>query len=121
MEETVMGNKEESCSCGGFSSLLMGGLIGAGLALLLAPSTGKKTRQCIADYAKNLGGKANEAANEFAETLSDFVDNAGNRAAEILHDGGDLTMDSKKALLKALEKGQEILEKQRKKLESMID
>lgn len=49
------------------------------------------------------------------------MDNAGDRAAELLHEKANLSNDSKKALLRALERGQEILEKQRKKLEDMID
>ena len=45
-------------------ALVVGGLVGAGLALLLAPQSGKRTRQQIADlaedlrdYATDLGGK----------------------------------------------------------------
>jgi gas vesicle protein len=121
MEETVMRHKDEECLAGDVCKLVVGGLIGAGIALLLAPQAGKKSRKFLSCCAKEWGGKANEAANEFAETLSEFVDNAGNRAAELLHEGEGLSKDSKKALLKALEKGQEILEKQRKKLEDMID
>jgi len=115
-----MGHRE-SCAGGDICKIVVGGMLGAGVALLLAPQTGKKARKYLACCAKEWGGKANEAANELAETLSEFIDNAGDRAAEILHDGADLTKDSKKALLKALEKGQEILEKQRKRLEGMID
>ncbi|GFO55016.1 hypothetical protein GMSM_20230 [Geomonas sp. Red276] len=114
-------DRECSCESSDVAKIIVGGLIGAGIALLLAPQAGKKTRKYLADYAKNLGGKANEACNEFADSLTDFVDNAGERAAEILHEGGNLTQESKKALLRALEKGQEILEKQRKHLESMLD
>lgn len=116
-----MSHDKECCAAGDVCKVVVGGLIGAGIALLLAPQTGKKARKSLAGFAKNFGDKANDAANEFAETLSDFVDNAGNRAAELLHEGGDLTTESKKALLKALEKGQQILEKQRKKLEDMLD
>ncbi|HJV64524.1 MAG TPA: YtxH domain-containing protein [Geomonas sp.] len=116
-----MSHDKECCAAGDVFKIVVGGLIGAGIALLLAPQTGKKARKSLACYAKNFSNKANEAANEFAETLSDFVDSAGDRAAELLHEGGDLTQDSKKALLKALEKGQQILEKQRKKLEDMLD
>lgn len=116
-----MGHRDETCMAEGICKLVVGGLIGAGLALLLAPQTGKKTRKYLSCCAKEWGGKANEAASEFAETLSEFVDNAGTRAAELLQEGTDLSKDSKKALLKALEKGQEILEKQRKRLEDMID
>ena len=114
-----MGNKE-CCSGGDVCKLVVGGLIGAGLALLLAPQTGKKTRKYLARCAEEIGGKANEAASDFAETLSDFVDSAGSRAAQILKEGGDLSLESKKMLLSALEKGQEKLEEQRKKLADMI-
>jgi gas vesicle protein len=120
MEEEVMGHKEECC-CGGMGKVLLGGLIGAGIALLLAPQAGKKTRKYMACFAKDWGHKANDAANEFADNLSDWIDAAGDKAADILHQGADLTTDSKKSLLKALEKGQAILEKQRKRLEDMID
>jgi gas vesicle protein len=120
LEEEVMGHKEE-CSCGGIGKLLVGGLLGAGIALLLAPQTGKKTRKYLSCFAKDMTNKANDAANEFADNLSDWIDAAGDKAADILHQGADLTSDSKKSLLKALEKGQTILEKQRKRLEDMID
>ena len=111
---------KECRAAGDICKLLVGGLLGAGAALLLAPQTGKKTREELAGYAKKVGGRANEAANDLAETLSDFVDRAGNRAAEILQEGSELTQESKKALLAALEKGQEKLEEQRKKLADMI-
>ncbi|HBG04547.1 MAG: hypothetical protein A2075_10340 [Geobacteraceae bacterium GWC2_58_44] len=114
-----MGDKE-ACMAGDVCKLVVGGLLGAGLALLLAPQSGKKARKYLACCAKDFGGKANEAVNEFAETLSDFVETAGNRASEILEEGADLTQESKKALLAALEKGQEKLEAQRKKLADMI-
>jgi len=113
-------SKKESCAAGDVFKLVIGGLLGAGIALLLAPQTGKKARRALAGYAKTVGGKANEAANDFAETLSDFVDTAGNRAAEIFEEGSDLTQETKKALLAALEKGQQKLEEQRKKLADMI-
>jgi gas vesicle protein len=112
--------KRENGAGGDVFKLLLGGLLGAGVALLLAPQTGKKTRKYLACCAKTVGDKANVAANEFAETLSDWVETAGDRAAEIFEGGADLSQETKKALLAALEKGQEKLEEQRKKLADMI-
>ena len=111
---------KESCAAGGVCKLVVGGLLGAGVALLLFSQAGKRARNYWACCAKTVRGKANEAANDFAETLSDFVETAGNRAAEILEEGADLTQETKKGLLAALEKGQEKLEEQRKKLSDMI-
>lgn len=115
-----MGHNDESCGAGCVMKLVVGGLIGAGIALLLAPQTGKKTRKYLSCCAKDWSGKANEAVHDFAETLGDFVEKAADRATEILEEGADMTQESKKALLAALERGQEVLEAQRKKLASMI-
>jgi gas vesicle protein len=112
---------KERCGTGDMVMLLTGGLIGAGIALLLAPQTGKKTRKYLSCCAEKVGGKANEAANDLVETLSDFVDTAATRAAEIFEQGAELTQESKKTLLAALDKGQEKLAEQRKKLAAMID
>ena len=46
-------------------ALVVGGLIGAGLALLLAPQSGKRTRQQIADLAEDL--------RDYASDLTDKV------------------------------------------------
>ena len=35
-------------------ALVVGGMVGAGIALLLAPQSGKRTRQQIADLAEDL-------------------------------------------------------------------
>lgn len=42
------------------TSVLIGGLIGAGVALLLAPQSGKRTRERIADLAEDLTEAASE-------------------------------------------------------------
>jgi len=46
-------------------ALVVGGLVGAGLALLLAPQSGKRTRQQIADLAEDL--------RDYASDLTDKV------------------------------------------------
>lgn len=100
--------------------LLVGGLIGAGIALLLAPQAGKKTREYLSSLAEEVSGKANEAVADFADTVSEFVDIAGSRASEILDEKANLSKESKKLLLTALDKALEKLEAQRKRLEDSI-
>lgn len=114
-----MGHKETNGG-GDLLLLLVGGLLGAGAALLLAPQAGKKTRAYLADLADEVGGKANKAASEFSDLISDFVDSAGTRAGELLEDREYLTKESKKLLLTALDKAQEKLQEQRKRLEDSI-
>jgi gas vesicle protein len=46
-------------------ALVVGGLVGAGVALLIAPQSGKRTRQQIADLAEDL--------KDYASDLTDKV------------------------------------------------
>ena len=112
--------QKESSPMADALKLVGGGIVGAGLALLLAPQPGKKTRKDIVRYAKTVGGKTNEAVYEFAESIDDFVDTVGNKAAGILHNGKEMTHEAKKELLSAIEKGQEKLEKQKSRLVHLI-
>ncbi len=50
-------------------SFLVGGLVGAGLALVLAPQSGKKTRRQIMEFA----GDVKEQAAGYAERLKEKV------------------------------------------------
>ena len=115
-----MADMEDKECCLGLSKLVLGGLIGAGVALLLAPQSGKKTRKDLACFAEEFGPKANKAVKEFSEMLSDFIETAGDRATEILEQGADMTQESKKALLAALEQGQEKLQAKRSFLSKII-
>ena len=114
-----MGHRE-SCAGGDAVKLLVGGLIGAGVALMLAPQAGKKTRKYLASFAEEVSGKANEAVSDFSDIISEFVDTAGSRASEILGEKENLSRESKKMLLAALDKALEKLEEQRAKLEKHI-
>jgi gas vesicle protein len=97
-----------------------GGIVGAGLALLLAPQAGRQTRRDIVRYAKTIRGKTDEAVCNFADNVDDLVEMVGDRAARILHDGKELTAEAKKDLLAAMEKGQAKLERQKNRLAHMI-
>lgn len=50
-------------------SFLLGGAVGAGLALLMAPQSGKKTRRQLKDLAEDIA----EHATEYAEQLKKRV------------------------------------------------
>jgi gas vesicle protein len=50
-------------------SFLIGGIVGAGLALLFAPQAGKKTRRQITDMAEDVA----ESASVYAKKLKDRI------------------------------------------------
>lgn len=100
--------------------MIGGGLVGAGLALLLAPQSGRETRRGIIRYAKTFGGRTHHAVYDFGNSLGEFIDSIGEKANEILNSDTEMSEEAKRGLLTALERGQERLERQKRKLAQMI-
>jgi gas vesicle protein len=100
--------------------LVGGGIVGAGLALLLAPKAGKETRKDIVRMARTVGSKTDKVVHEFADNVAELADTIGEKASNILNAGSDLAPESKKELLAAIERGQVKLEKQRQRLARLI-
>ncbi len=55
-------------------AFLAGGLIGAGLALLYAPQSGKETRRQIGDLASDLKDKASTWSGDVKDKVGGFID-----------------------------------------------
>lgn len=51
-------------------SFVLGGLLGAGIALLAAPQSGKKTRKEIRDFAEDVRDHAEDYAGKLKKKLS---------------------------------------------------
>ena len=49
--------------------VIAGALVGAGVALLLAPQSGEETRERIADRARRLGGRADASWDDLRDEL----------------------------------------------------
>lgn len=50
------------------AGFLLGAVVGAGLALLLAPATGGETRKKLGETARRIGDRASELKNRATET-----------------------------------------------------
>ena len=55
------------------AGFLLGGLIGAGAALLLAPQSGEETREMLRERGIELKSRAEEAASEFSSKAETFI------------------------------------------------
>lgn len=66
------------------SGLVLGAIIGAGVAMLTAPQPGRKTRKRIHKTAKRLQGTATDRLDDLAGDLKDKVDEAVGAAREHL-------------------------------------
>lgn len=85
-------------------SFLLGGVVGAGLALLFAPQSGRETRQKIKDLTDDVTDKTTE-----------YVKHAREKATSLVEDGKGY-YDEKKSILKsAVEAGKEAYEKEKEK------
>ena len=100
--------------------LVAGGIIGAGLALLFAPQSGKKTRRDIARISRKVKDQAADVVEEFADSVHDMVDSVSDKAADLLDKGKDLAHSAKKDVLKAMEEGQVKLEKEKSRLAKLL-
>jgi gas vesicle protein len=97
--------KEEGYGSGSLLlSFLLGGVVGAGLALLIAPQSGSETRRRIKELADEIKDKTNEYVSEAREKVISVVDD------------GKGYYEEKKTLVKsAIEAGKEAYDKEKEK------
>jgi gas vesicle protein len=87
------------------SSFFLGGLIGAGVALLIAPMTGKETREQIRGLAENAKGKADDYYDQIKETVTTTLEN-----------GKGLIEEKKRLITNAVQAGVDAYEKKKKEM-----
>ena len=98
--------EEEGYSTGSvLMSFLLGGVVGAGLALLLAPQSGEETRRKIKELADDVKDKTTGFVDQAKHTVSDFVDESKG------------IIDEKKSLFTAaVDAGKDAYEKEKERL-----
>ena len=86
---------------------LSGVALGAIAALLLAPQSGRKTREQLRGYARKAEDTLREAATE-----------AGQRFEEVVNEGKEYVEARKSVLREAFEAGREAMKKERERTQS---
>lgn len=100
--------------------VLVGAILGAGAALLMAPQSGRRTRKDIARYARKTSRKLEGAAGEVVERVAEMADAVEEKAEELLEKGKDLSVESREVVLGALNEGQQRLGRQRDRLAKLL-
>jgi gas vesicle protein len=99
--------------------LVAGGIIGAGLALLMAPQSGERTRRDIRRFARRAKSRADEAVDDLSVSIHDLLEQIGDKTGELLEQGKDVAGDARKDLILLIEEGASKLEKFRTRLSRM--
>lgn len=86
--------------------LIGGGVVGAGVALLLAPQSGRRTRREIARMGRAIGMKGDEAVRDVVRKANGLVDTVGDKLTGAVREG-------KREFLAAVEKGETALASRR--------
>ena len=88
-----------------------GGIIGAGVALLVAPQSGSRTRKDIVRYSKRARNRADEVVDDLATNVTDLVEAIGEKTDDLLESGKDVAVSARKDLIRLIEEGAAKLEK----------
>ncbi|MBE0425990.1 MAG: YtxH domain-containing protein [Nitrospirae bacterium] len=97
-------------------AFLLGGLIGAAIALLYAPKSGRETRKDIAKTARRVKSETSDLIEDTVEGIQDFAGDIKDKVTHIIERGVELSDNAKNEILKSLEHGQKAIEKQRKRI-----
>jgi gas vesicle protein len=117
-EEICMPYRDEDNAVGlSCISFLVGGVIGASIALLYAPQSGDLTRREMREKAERTIIKAHRIEEDFKFSLSTLIGDIKLKVNQLIEEGKDLAEDKKREILAALEAGSEALNKERSKLE----
>ena len=98
--------KDEGYSSGSILvSFLLGGIVGAGLALLFAPQAGDETRKKISDFADDVKDRTTDYVEKTKDKITSYVD-----------EGKGLYEEKKSIVKSAIEAGKEAYEKEKERL-----
>ena len=111
MPETVV-NKNTA------AAFIAGGLLGAGVALLLAPQSGRKTRRDLVHLAEKTRNKVEAAQIELRRSIDNIVGDATESIEEGLNRGIDWTDNKIAELQRALDAGRKFIQGEIAKIQS---
>jgi len=99
-------------------ALAVGTLFGAGVALLFAPQSGKKTRRDIRRFGENTYEKTQAIRKELCNSIDDFADDVWDRVQEDFDRGRKWTENSIGELQKTLDAGKKFIHSEIGKIRS---
>lgn len=96
---------------------LIGSLIGAGIALLYAPKSGKETREDIRRFATTSAETVRAEKEAIQQRISDLMHQISSKTEELIRGGVQLADDKKREILAAIQAAKRAYDEERRKLE----
>jgi len=94
-------------------AFIIGGVIGAGISLLYAPQSGRRTRKDIVRFTRNVADEAKDTIEDATESLHDLVNDMSDKLSHLASSRKDMAEGAKKKIVYALDNVQKIVEKQK--------
>ena len=95
---------------------ILGGLFGAGLALLYAPTSGERTRHYLRVQREWARRRAGIVTGDIKESVDRLVAEMRGISSRLLEGGAALTRETKADLLAAIEAGKKAMDEERRRL-----
>jgi len=125
-------NRDNNCSAGiAVISFLAGTVIGAGIALLVAPRTGEETREILKGYGYDLKEKGSKIPGNIKNSAEHAIDRGKdmieqgrqliNRGTEMVSHGKEYLDEKKQTLSAAIEAGKEAMSQEKEKLSAAYE
>ena len=100
------------------AALIAGALLGAGVALLLAPQSGRKTRRDLSHFAEKTKNKVEAAQIELRHSVEDIVGEAAERIGGGLNRGIEWSDGKIAEFQRALDGGRQFIQSEIEKIQS---
>lgn len=99
-----MSDEKGICAGTVLVSFVAGAAVGAGLALLYAPKSGKEMRETIADLTEDAVDK-----------IKEYAKDAQDKIKTVIEEGKEVVVEKKSILASALEAGKEAMQKEKER------
>jgi gas vesicle protein len=103
------------------TGFLLGTVVGAAVALLLAPQSGEDTRELIRDRGIELKGRATDLTDTGRKRAEELAEDARRRAEEARERGRLVLEEQRNRLQTAIDEGKEAAQKKREELLARLE
>jgi gas vesicle protein len=115
-------NETDSGRLGGgpgfVAGLLLGGLLGATVAMILAPAAGGETRDLLRSKAREASGRARDAAEDLTKTSQTVAGGLSTSASDLLSRGKQIVEEARARFDGAVSEGKDAAAEQRSTLDN---